>query len=80
MMNENTLSQNINITQQPAAPSNEPSTNYVPLTVPLTVTFPPVTALAPAKTQEMNVAKVLGIVGSVLFIVGSLFFLLIYIV
>ncbi|WP_223595606.1 hypothetical protein [Neobacillus bataviensis] len=80
MMNEHTWSQNINTSQQPAVPTNKPSTAPVPITVPVTVTFPSAEALTPAKTQEMNIVRVLAIIAGVFFLVGSGLFLISHII
>jgi hypothetical protein len=80
MTNEHNWSQNINVSQQPAAPENKRSTAPVPITVPVTLTFPSDAALASAKTQAMDIARVIAIIAGVFFLLGSGLFLISHIV
>ncbi|NRD77013.1 hypothetical protein HPT25_05825 [Bacillus sp. BRMEA1] len=80
MMNENTWSQNINITQQPAEPPKpteppKPEPKPAPVSVPVTLTIP--TNLSPSpppECQEIKLTKAFAIVAAIFFIIGASFY------
>ncbi|MGG1397711.1 hypothetical protein ABE288_07750 [Bacillus salipaludis] len=72
-MNEHTLSQKINITQQPASTGSVP-----PITVPLTITLPAtgVGAQEQMKFSNEKIIRAFSIIAGIFFLIGAGFFLL----